>query len=205
MVRTPGHVAPSSQEIRAETFSRPVLELALVKMSFLASTEPCAAFGEHPCDGAVVGGIRQFGVLRDRAVGGAAVGGDGHLAVPLVGVVAGVQKHAAVGKFHGLVFVHPVADVGALLPRDAVVIGVDAVGLDPVGAIGLAHVTCSTAGSGGPCVRTVLELDAFAGRSEVGADIAGHRAGLAGAGLGDVGDQPWLAPGEAAVGGLDDS
>ena len=45
MVRTPGQVAPSSQEMRAETFSRPVLELELVKISFLASAEPCAAAG----------------------------------------------------------------------------------------------------------------------------------------------------------------
>ncbi|MNI77751.1 hypothetical protein D3C73_1340650 [compost metagenome] len=82
------------------------------------------------------------------------------------------------------------------------VIGVNGVCLDLVGAVRLADIAGELLNQAA-LVLAVLELDAFAGGCEVGPDIAGNRAGLAGARLGDVGDESGLAPRDAAVRGLD--
>ncbi|MDI2023567.1 hypothetical protein PJL18_04115 [Paenarthrobacter nicotinovorans] len=83
------------------------------------------------------------------------------------------------------------------------IVRIDAVGLDLVGAVGLAHIAGVLLDEPA-LVLAVLELDAFAGGGKVRADVPGRRAGLAGPGLGHVGDEPGLAPGDSAVGGLDD-
>ncbi len=82
------------------------------------------------------------------------------------------------------------------------IVRVDAVRLDLVRAIGLTDVTGVLLDQPA-LVLAVLELDAFAGGSEVGPYITRSRVGGAGARLGDVGDESRPAPREAAVGGFD--
>ncbi len=139
--------------------------------------------GREAGDGAVVGGVGEFGVLLEGGVGDAAVGGVGHRAV---GRGAVVEQDAAVGQLHGLVLVAAGSDRCAHLPGGAVVVAVGADGV--VGAVVPDGVLLDQAA----LVGAVAQLDAFAG--------GGEHAGPGG--VLDVGGDPFVPPGEAVVVGV---
>ncbi len=134
-------------------------------------------------DGAVVGRVRQLGVLLEGGVGDAAVGGVGDRAVRLGAVV---EHDAAVGQLDGLVLVAAGPDGRARLPGGAVVVAVGAHRV--VGAVPAQGVLLDQAA----LVGAVPQLDALAGGGEHAAP----------GGVLDVGGDPLVLPGEAVVVGV---